>query len=373
MQDLHFGENSWELWGPAQDAKTLEVMNTVLDTNPPNLVVFNGDLVTGENLFFENSTHYVDVMVAPLIERNLTWASTYGNHDYQFNVSGQGIFEREKRFSNSRTRRMVADDNAGATNYYLPVYAEDCHHCDCVPELLLWFFDSRGGFKVQERQANGADVSHPNWVDSSVVEWFRTSHARIAQRFGKTIPSLGFVHIPTQASQALQLSGVHPNHQPGINYDTPLSQQAQGWCPDGKPNAKCRYGGQDAPFMEAIASTPGMIALFSGHDHGNTWCYKWDKAVSGVDIEGNGVNLCFGQHTGYGGYGSWIRGARQVLVTREGLKHFEVETWNLLEDGRATGSVALNATYGLDSYPKVSDEHTSCNSLPFSGKRCEIS
>ena len=32
-----------------------------------------------------------------------------------------------------------------------------------------------------------------------------------------------------------------------------------------------------------------------------------------MDVVGNGINLCFGQHSGYGGYGNWIRGSRQVL------------------------------------------------------------
>ena len=35
-------------------------MNAVLDHDTPDLVVLNGDLTTGENLFYENSTDYID-------------------------------------------------------------------------------------------------------------------------------------------------------------------------------------------------------------------------------------------------------------------------------------------------------------------------
>ena len=36
-------------WGPAADVKSTRVMNTILDAELPNLVVLNGDLITGEN------------------------------------------------------------------------------------------------------------------------------------------------------------------------------------------------------------------------------------------------------------------------------------------------------------------------------------
>lgn len=79
FEDLHFGEAEDTDWGPQQDVNTLEVMRSVLDNEAPQLVVLNGDLITGKNTFRENSTDYVDVIVAPLVEAGLPWASTYGS------------------------------------------------------------------------------------------------------------------------------------------------------------------------------------------------------------------------------------------------------------------------------------------------------
>lgn len=101
--------------------------------------------------------------------------------------------------------------------------------------------------------------------------------------------------------------------------------------------------------MQALQETPGLLAVFFGHDHGNTWCKKW-----GV----NNVSLCYGQHTGYGGYGNWIRGARQVIVSVEGLKERELDTWIRLETGKVVGRMRLNESYGEDWYEKVEDERT---------------
>lgn len=296
FNDLHFGENAWDPWGPQQDINSVKVMNTILDAEAQQLVVLNGDLITGENTYKSNSTHYVDQIVAPLVQRGLTWASTYGNHDSNYNLSRELILAREHRWPNARTKQAVLGKDAGVSNYYLPVYPSNGELC---PELILWFFDSRGGNYYQQLNASGHTVGQADWVDQSVVDWFKETNAHLTTLYQKTIPSLAFVHIPTNASQALQTeAGVDPTRQPGINNDYQLAQQAQGWCPDGRDDRSCQYGGQDVPFMQAIASTPRLMAVFSGHDHGDTWCYKWETLLPGMTVRGTGTNLCFGQHSG---------------------------------------------------------------------------
>lgn len=363
-------KDAWDAWGPQQDIQSVKVIETVLATEPHiDLVVLNGDLITGENTFLENSTHYVDQIVQPFLKRGLTWASTYGNHDNDFNISSSAILARERLWPHSRTASMVPDPAAvGVSNYYLPVFPADCHHHHhhtCTPELLLWFFDSRGGFEFQRTQnaITSERVGRPNWVDARVAAWFQQTSTALAHAAGRRspIPSLAFVHIPTNASLALQERGVDVRRQPGIDDDAPLAQQAQGWCPDGEASVGgggCAYGGQDGPFMRAVTSTPGLMALFSGHDHGDTWCYKWEGLLPGMEVKGNGVNLCFGQRSGYGGYGSWIRGARQIVVTLEGLKDLAVDTYIRLESGESVGAVTLNRTYGADEYPVTPNDRT---------------
>lgn len=54
-------------------------MQGVLDDEAPDLVVLNGDLITGENTIKENATDYVDKIVAPIVKSGLPWASTYGS------------------------------------------------------------------------------------------------------------------------------------------------------------------------------------------------------------------------------------------------------------------------------------------------------
>ncbi|KAF5133097.1 putative inactive purple acid phosphatase 16 [Metarhizium anisopliae] len=360
FSDFHLAESAATPRGPKQDNKTIQVMADVLDKDRPDLVVLNGDLITGEVTLKDNSTDYIDPLVAPLVERNLTWASTYGNHDHTFSLSAENIFNREHEYVGARTQRMVRTAEAGVSNYFLPVYARSCRDTTaCDPELLLWFFDSRGGAYYQRPTAAGAPTPQPNWVDTAVVEWFQGTNAEFVQRAGRVIPSLAFVHIPPNATSHAQRR-IHPNRNPGIDLEQ-VSQQSQGWCANGTQdwdNPRCRYGGFDVPFMKALATTPGLMGLFYGHDHANTWCYRWDGEVPGTGIVARGINLCYGQHTGYGGYGDFIRGGREIVLDEGRLKRFEVDTYMRLEDGRTVGAVSLNATFNQDWYPATPNDQT---------------
>ena len=160
-------------WGPQQDIDSERVINTVLDAESPQIVVLNGDLITGENTYLANSSLYVDVIVRPLVQRGLTWASTYGNHDRNFNLSSQAMLERECAYPNSRTESMVSSPNAGVTNYYLPVFSSNV--TETVPALILWFFDSRGGNHFLELDESGNEIPYPSYVDDSVSHVFHHS------------------------------------------------------------------------------------------------------------------------------------------------------------------------------------------------------
>ncbi|KAG9942889.1 Metallo-dependent phosphatase, partial [Aureobasidium melanogenum] len=347
FSDLHFGEAEDTLWGPEQDVKSARVMNSVLDNEQTTgLVVLNGDLITGENTFANNSTKYVDSVVAPLVQRGMSWASTYGNHDSDFNLSHEGIFAEESKYSLSRTKNMVSASDAGVSNYYLPVYSNG----SVVPEFLLWFFDSRGGNYFQQESASGKPVPQPNWVSQSVVDWFIETRSALEKKHGHVVPSVAFVHIPVNAMAAFQATGVNANREPGINDDDPLAQQGSASGQGEVSGTTFSYSGQDVPFMQALLDTKGLKAVFSGHDHGDDWCFRWDSKLKGMNLTGNGLDLCFGRHSGYGGYGSWIRGSRQVVLTK-GKE--DIETWVRLEDGSISGRVTLNGTYGQDSYPAV--------------------
>jgi Calcineurin-like phosphoesterase len=333
FEDLHFGEDESTDWAPRQDVNSLKVMRTILDTEGPQLVVLNGDLVTGEDTMLENATDYLNMIVEPLISRNCLWASTYGNHDQSFNLSTEAMLAVERTYPNSLTNSMVEGDGVGVTNYFIHVWGAPG---DDVPSVILWFFDSQGGREFLQHDDKGDQIVVPGTVHPLVTKWFLSTSAAIEAQFGKPIPSLAFVHIPTSAMSKFQNQGVDPHHEPGLNDDNPLGPQSN-----------------DAEFVNALLGTEGLLAVFSGHDHGNDFCHPSPSSS-------NTPFFCFGRHTGYGGYGHWMRGSRQVVLKRFTLDAYlpDVETWVRLEDGSVSGHVVLNETYGIDWYPKVEHKET---------------
>jgi hypothetical protein len=173
----------------------------------------------------------------------------------------------------------------------LPLYAQK-KDCNGTPIAILWFFDSQGG---AEFQAPAGSQNIPNWVEPSIAGWFLAEQAMLKKKWGKSLPSLAFVHIPPTAFLAVQNtflpnSGEESIHFPGLNDDVPLAAEGDGM--------------QDVPFMQALVNTPGLHSVYLGHDHGDAWCANWPN-VAGVVNNGSTPHVCFCKHTGYGGYGNW--------------------------------------------------------------------
>jgi hypothetical protein len=100
---------------------------------------------------------------------------------------------------------------------------------------------------------------------------------------------------------------------------------------------------------------------------------KWTKTPNPVPADwpsaakGNGLNICFGRHSGYGGYSEVARGGRHIVIHEDALGGDNaIETWNRLEDGAISGRVMLNSTYGSDKYARV-DVKLSDGSIPKGG------
>lgn len=152
------------------DTKTVNVMYSILDSERPNFVVLNGDLISCERMPPENVNGLLDRIMGPLINRNMPFAATFGNHDasktcstrsmseYMWNIKGTN----GKKLSFTTSSVTGGHDQVGTSNYFVPVYSST----DSTRlAMILWFFDSKGG-KVF--QPGGNDVPLANWVDEKV-------------------------------------------------------------------------------------------------------------------------------------------------------------------------------------------------------------
>ncbi|PIL27353.1 hypothetical protein GSI_10500 [Ganoderma sinense ZZ0214-1] len=330
FSDLHYGENPWDAWGPQQDVNSTQLMNTVLTSEKPDYVVLNGDLITGENTFRENSTKLIDEIVGPLNELNLPFSSTHGNHDNEPNITHAEEIRRELQVAPlSYTRFAPSWANGqgyGPGTYWVPVFTKAS---DDTPSLILWFFDSRGGF------SEGTNSTRlPDWVDENVATWINLTVAAMDSGWGPADKmgrgSLAFVHIPPHVVQDLQ-TNLNSTQDPGLNADELGSGSTQA-------TTLSQDAGKDDPFWTALnAQVKNLHGVISGHDHGNEWCKREPT---------KNVIFCFDKHSGYGGYSSagWGHGVRNI-VFRSPDPSVGPETWIKMEDGETHARIIMDSSY----------------------------
>lgn len=311
--DMHYGEGEAVGWGREQDVNTTRVQNIVLQAESPDFVVMLGDMITGNNVA-SNASAYWNEFTAPVRTNfSMPWATVLGNHDDyalqpleansrpkghsdsgmpdSMQQAGRGLTAVDRRtllgydleFANSLTQQGPASISL-VSNYFLPVLPAGGVP-GMVPAMLLYFLDTGGG-------------RSPEIVYPDQVAWLQQTRQSHLAKWGGNVTALLFMHIPcAQYSEALgSKDGFFGMAQDGI---TPTVN--------------------DTGLFDVLRDS-GITATFVGHDHGNDFCGKVQ-----------GVWLCYGRHSGYGGYGSWRRGARVLQYCADVSKR-SLETWVRLED-----------------------------------------
>ncbi|GLJ13421.1 hypothetical protein SUGI_0211940 [Cryptomeria japonica] len=330
--DLHYGENAWTDWGPLQDQKSSKVMATVLDKESPDFVVYLGDVVTANNLPIRNATKYWEQAISPTKSRNIPWASVFGNHDDMafewpdewFGSLGlpsiqcphsslaTGVEQMTDCYFQGTSRvdmlKMDAQQSLShssfgpkslwpsVSNYYLEIAS---YKYSKSPAALLYFLDSGGG-------------SYPEVISKNQAKWFQQTAAQ--KNPNSRIPEIVFWHIPSQAYKEIAPRVGTPIKDPcvgSINLERVDSQTAE-------------WG-----IMDILTNRTSVKAVFVGHNHGLDWCCPCKN-----------LWLCFARHTGYGGYGSWPRGAR-ILELVEG--NSELKSWIRMEDGTTHSHMTITS------------------------------
>jgi predicted MPP superfamily phosphohydrolase len=307
LADLHVGEAPSTDWGPLQDRNTYALIRLVLMREQPDLVVLSGDQLTGDNVD-ENATVYYDLLANLLEEYDVPYALILGNHDdntfWKVLENGTDIRHAAKTDrltlmrSNQRhlhSMSQVGPSNvSGISNYVLNVYKDsysirDADDDDSIA-LQIMMLDSGGGSMAEE-------------IVENQLTWY------LSQR-RPGVAAVAFQHIPTAQfvfSDSETTCGGF-NGEDGI---APLEND---------PTSEISFLHQHDPDLHFLAV---------GHNHGNSYCCRTDNETGASRL-----HLCFGRHSGYGGYGSWDRGARVYeisLVPSANKVHWR--SWARLDNG----------------------------------------
>lgn len=287
--DMHYAKGN-----PKSDT-TLQLIPKVLDAEKPNLVVFTGDIVTGTINGWDDITKFV-------IEREIPFSVTLGNHDHEHGVTREEI--AEKITSYPYNVNTINNIGGRVLNDAIPVYSSDKH---LKVGALIYCFDS-GAYSTID------GVNGYGWITTEQIEWYKkqSMHYRVQNNF-KPLPALAYFHIPL------------PEYKTAFDDEKNVrfGERNEDECP-----ADLNSG-----MFLAMREMGDVMATFVGHEHVN------DYIVDYYDIA-----------LAYGHFSGWtttytpkpvINGVR-VVVLKENKREFE--TWL----HQLNGAIKQKVTYPTD-------------------------
>ncbi|KAF4373650.1 hypothetical protein F8388_025344 [Cannabis sativa] len=340
--DLHLERTHGVIGPPLQDVGSIGVMSNVIDHENPDFVVYLGDVITANNIGIQNASLYWEQAISPARAKGIPWATVFGNHDdahFEWPIewfSPPGVPQLLCPLTNSTTssscpgkeecsfkgtsrlelmkneiekNELLSHSKIGpkdlwpsVSNYVLKLSSSE------DPNTTLAFFyvlDSGGG-------------TYPQIISTAQIEWFNSTTQNLNP--DSRVPEIVFWHIPSEAYEKVAPMGVIQKPCVGsINEEKVAPQQVE------------------TGIMKLLLQRPSVKAIFSGHNHGLDWCCPYNK-----------LWLCFGRHSGYGGYGGkWQKGSRILQITQH---PFSIKSWIRMEDGHVHSQLLLfNSTLLLNT------------------------
>lgn len=270
--DIHFQYDSY------RSDSALNLMKQVIRKEKPDLVVLTGDVVCSKN-----TVKAWKSLSKILIDAKVPWAVMLGNHDVEYELTGQQIMETIEELPYNLSVNGPKDVS-GNGNYILKVQSSK----STETAALLYCFDSHSSFKPK------TNTGTYQWFDFSQIKWYRDQSVKFTgQNSGNPLPALAFFHIP------------FPEYKEVLGKNTTVGIQKESVC---SPDI-------NTGMYAAMLECKDIMGVFVGHDHNNNYigCL-------------HNICLAYGNVTGRQCYGDIGRGAR-VIELYEGKRKFD--TWIL--------------------------------------------
>ncbi|MEU6645544.1 metallophosphoesterase family protein [Saccharomonospora sp. NPDC046836] len=306
------------------DRRTLELMNAVLDDQRPDLVILNGDNITGGCDTELEMLQAMNNIVQPMEERRIPWAITYGNHDEDSTEKG-GLDESDMlKFYRSYAHNVNELGPRGVTgtgNMNLFVHGSRGNK----PKFNLWLLDS--GRYAPDNIAGQNFAGYPtwDWLRMDQVAWYFQRSVEIERQVGRKVPGLMFIHIPLWEYRFMWFGSVDgrtdADHARGVARHGIVGERNEAECP----------GPFNSGMFNAILTRGDVKGVFCGHDHVNT--YHGDYY---------GVLLGYAGNTGFGTYG--LSGAERNRLRGARVYTLNENTENVLD----STYMVFAKDYGID-------------------------
>lgn len=289
----------------------IQFIKEALDFAAPDLVVFVGDNVVGEDI------RAIDEMIAPLDERGIPFTFVFGNHDDE-----GGMVKEDQLAAYQKYDECLAYDAdpelSGCATHNVPILSSD----GSKVAFNVWCFDSGGSIHDEDGTWLGYDHVH-----ADQIEWYEETREALAEENGgEVVPSLAFQHIiPQEPVEMIFYEGAIALGEATINFSdgtvytvVPDITKYDGYIFE----KSCPSYGNDGQW-DAMVEGGDVLGLVVGHDHVNNFVAH----CGGMDL----IQTPGCTYNSY--YNNMYQGARVIELNEADLTTYE--TYNLTSSSLA--------------------------------------
>ncbi|MGG3664565.1 metallophosphoesterase family protein [Bacillus gobiensis] len=295
------------------DRRTIELMEKVLDSEKPDFVVLNGDIIEAGCDSATEMKQAMNNVVQPMEKRKIKWAVTFGNHD-EDSTPKSGLDEEDMlkvyRSYKYNMNKPGEKNLTGTGNMNLLIKNSKGNRA----AFNLWLMDSG---RYAPKTIAGQDFNgYPkwDWLRFNQVKWYYETSQKLERQWKHKVPSLVFIHIPLWEHRYMWFAGVdertEENHANAVKKHNIVGERNEDECP----------GPINSGMFSAMLERGDVKGVFCGHDHINTYAGNY-----------YGIMLGYAGSVGFGTYGlpgaerNRLRGAR-VFNLDENTEEVLVDT-----------------------------------------------
>ena len=312
--------------GYPMNATTKQFIKEMLVKIDPDIVVLGGDNTVCSAA---DKADAIKEICEIFVENETYFTLVFGNHDHQQGVDKETLLAYYQQFGGEYCLAYDAEPALfGVGTHNLTVKSSD----GSKDAFNLYMFDSNTYYPEEGDNELGYDAVH-----TDEIEWYKNTSAALKEANGGTVPAMAFQHIivqeiyeklfiesPFSIGKGTQEFEDTDGTKHYYTYLPKVANIEEGYlyeqpCPGYK-----NYG-----QLDAFAETGDVIAVFSGHDHTNSF----RTVINGIDV----VNTA---GCTYHSYGKDInRGCRVIVLDENDLSTYESYTWTMCEQALEEGSV----------------------------------